>query len=103
MLLATTNYITGKELEILGIVKGNMILSRHLGTDIGQGFKQMVGGELKKFTDMMNQSREEATDRMVDEAKKMGADAIISVRYASSSVTQDAAEVIAYGTAVKYI
>ncbi len=103
MLLATTNYITGKEVEILGIVKGNMILSRHLGTDIGQGFKQMVGGELKKFTDMMNQSREEATERMVDEAKKMGADAIISVRYASSSVTQDAAEVIAYGTAVKYI
>ncbi len=103
MLLATTNYITGKNLEILGIVKGNMILSRHLGTDIGQGFKQMVGGELKKFTDMMNQSREEATDRMIEEAEKLGADAIVSVRYASSSVTQDAAEVIAYGTAVKYM
>ncbi len=103
MLLATTNYITGKNLEILGIVKGNMILSRHVGTDIGQGFKQMVGGELKKFTEMMNQSREEATDRMISEAKRLGADAIISVRYASSSVAQDAAEVIAYGTAVKYM
>ncbi len=103
MLLATTNYITGKEVEILGVVKGNMILSRHVGTDIGQGFKQMVGGELKKFTEMMNQSREEATQRMVAEAERMGADAIISMRYASSSVAQDAAEVIAYGTAVKFI
>ncbi|MCC8142189.1 MAG: YbjQ family protein [Lachnospiraceae bacterium] len=103
MILATTNYITGKNLEILGVVKGNMILSRHLGTDIGQGFKQMVGGELKKFTEMMNQSREDATNRMIKEAERMGADAIISMRYASSSVTQDAAEVIAYGTAVKFI
>ncbi len=103
MLLATTNYITGKEVEILGVVKGNMILSRHVGTDIGQGFKQLVGGELRKFTEMMNQSREEATERMIAEAEKMGADAIISMRYASSSVAQDAAEVIAYGTAVKFI
>ncbi len=103
MLITTTNYITGKNLEILGVVKGNMILSRHLGTDIGQGFKQMVGGELRKFTEMMNQSREEATDRMIDEAKRLGADAIVSMRYASSSVAQDAAEVIAYGTAVKYM
>ncbi len=103
MLLTTTNYITGKNLEILGIAKGNMILSRHLGTDIGQGFKQMVGGELRKFTEMMNESRQEATDRMVAEAERMGADAVVNVRYASSSVTQDAAEIIAYGTAVKYM
>ncbi len=103
MILATTNYITGKNLEILGVAKGNMILSRHVGTDIGQGFKQLVGGELKKFTEMMNQSREDATNRMIKEAERMGADAIISMRYASSSVTQDAAEVIAYGTAVKFI
>ncbi len=103
MILATTNYITGKNLEILGVVKGNMILSRHLGTDIGQSFKQVVGGELKKFTEMMNQSREDATNRMIKEAERLGADAIISMRYASSSVTQDAAEVIAYGTAVKFI
>ncbi len=103
MLLSTTECIPGRNYEVLGVVKGNMILSRHLGTDIGQGFKQMVGGELRKFTDMMNQSREEATDRMVQEAERMGADAVIMMRYASSSVTQDAAEVIAYGTAVKFV
>ncbi len=103
MLLCTTDNIEGKNLEMLGIVKGNMIMSRHVGTDISQSFKQLVGGELKKFTQMMNDSREEATKRMIEDAEKLGADAIVCVRYASSSVTQDAAEVIAYGTAVKYV
>ncbi len=103
MIISTTDYITGKDLEILGVVKGNMILSRHVGTDFTQSLKQLVGGELKKFTDMMNTSRQEATNRMIEEAEKLGADAVVCVRYASTSVIQDAAEVIAYGTAVKFI
>ncbi len=102
MLLVTTETITGKELEMLGLVKGSTIQTKNLGKDITQSFKTLVGGELKAYTEMMNAARALATKRMVEEAEALGADAVVNVRYASSAVMQGAAEVIAYGTAVKY-
>ena len=102
MFLVTTDYITGKELEMLGMVKGSTIQSKHIGKDIAQGFKTIVGGELKAYTEMMNEARALATKRMSDEAQSLQADAVVGIRYASSSVMQGAAEVIAYGTAVKF-
>ncbi len=103
MLLTTTENIPGRSYEILGIVKGNMIQTRNIGRDIGQGLKSMVGGELSTYTEMMNESRAVATKRMVEEAEKLGADAVVMMRYSTSTVMQGAAEIIAYGTAVKYI
>ena len=102
MLLTTTENIPGRSYEILGIVKGNMIQTRNIGRDIGQGLKSMVGGELSTYTEMMNESRAVATKRMVEEAEKLGADAVVMMRYSTSTVMQGAAEIIAYGTAVKY-
>ena len=102
MLLVTTETIAGKELEPLGLVKGSTIQSKNIGRDITQGLKTLVGGELKSYTDMMNQARQIATNRMIEEAQALGADAIVGVRYTSSSILQGAAEGMAYGTAAKY-
>jgi uncharacterized protein YbjQ (UPF0145 family) len=102
MILVNTDFITGKELETLTLVKGATIQSRNIGRDITQAFKTLVGGELKAYTEMMNESRAIATKRMVQEAEALGADAVINIRYASASVMQNAAEVMAYGTAVKF-
>ncbi len=102
MLLVNTDYISGKELETLGIVKGSIVQTKNFGKDFMAGSKTLVGGEVTEYTEMLNQARQIAVKRMVDEAKAIGADAIVNVRYASSSVMQGAAEVIAYGTAVKY-
>ena len=102
MLLVTTDYIAGKELEMLGMVKGSTIQTKHLGKDITQSFKTLVGGELTAYNEMMNDARALATKRMVQEAEAMGADAIVGVRYGSAAVMQAAAEVMAYGTAVKF-
>jgi uncharacterized protein YbjQ (UPF0145 family) len=103
MILVNTDYISGKELETLSIVKGSTIQSKHLGKDIVQSFKTLVGGELKAYNEMMNEARAIATKRMVAEAEELGADAIVNIRYASSAIMQGAAEVIAYGTAVKFV
>ena len=103
MILVNTDYITGKELEMLGLVRGSTIQSKNIGKDIAQSFKTIVGGELKAYTEMMNEARAVATERMVAEAEGIGADAVVNIRYASSSVMQGAAEVIAYGTAVRFI
>ena len=103
MILVNTDYITGKELEMLGLVRGSTIRSKNVVKDITQGLKTIVGGELKAYNDMMNEARAIATKRMVEEANQLGADAIVNIRYASSAVMQGAAEVIAYGTAVKFI
>ncbi len=102
MLIVNTEYISGKELEMLGLVKGSTIQTKNLGRDITQSLKTLVGGELTAYTEMMNDARALATKRMVEEAEAMDADAVVNVRYASSAVMQGAAEVIAYGTAVKY-
>ncbi len=102
MILVNTEYISGKELEMLGLVKGSTIQSKNIGKDITQSFKTLVGGELKAYTQMMNEARDTATQRMIQEAQELGADAIVNVRFASSAVMQGAAEVIAYGTAVRF-
>ena len=103
MILVNTDYISGKDLETLSIVKGSTIQSKHIGKDISASFKTLVGGELKAYNEMMNEARAIATKRMVAEAESLGADAIVNIRYASSAVLQGAAEVIAYGTAVKFV
>ncbi|MBP3301379.1 MAG: YbjQ family protein [Clostridia bacterium] len=103
MILVNTDYVSGKELETLSIVKGSTIQSKHIGKDIAQSFKSFVGGELKSYNEMMNEARALATKRMVEEAEALGADAVVNVRYASAAVMQGAAEVIVYGTAVKFL
>ena len=103
MILVNTDYISGKELETLSLVKGSTIQSKNIGKDIAQSFKTLVGGELKAYNEMMNEARALATKRMVAEAEELGADAVINIRYAASAVMQGAAEVIVYGTAVKFI
>jgi len=102
MILVNTDYISGKELETLGLVKGSTIQSKNLGKDITQAIKSLLGGELKAYNEMMNEARALATKRMAEEAEKMMADGVVNIRYASSSIMQNAAEVIAYGTAVKF-
>ena len=102
MLLVNIDYIPGKELEVLGLVKGTVVQSKNVGKDFMAGMKTLVGGEIKSYTDMLNEARATATARMVEEAQALGADAVINLRYASSAVMQGAAEVIAYGTAVRY-
>ena len=102
MQLYTTDFITGKNIETIGMVSGAMIQSKHMGKDIGSAFKTMVGGELKAYSEMLNESRQIATERMVEHARQLGADAIINIRFATSAVMQGAAEVLAYGTAVRF-
>ncbi len=102
MILVNTDYITGKELEMLGLVKGSTVQSKNVGKDIGASFKTLIGGEIQGYNDMMNEARAIATKRMVAEAENLNADAIVNIKYMSSSVMAGAAEVIAYGTAVKF-
>ena len=103
MTLVNTDYITGKELQTLGLVKGSTIQTKNVARDITQSFKTLVGGELKAYNEMMNNARALATKRMVQEAEALGADAVVNIRYTTSAVMQGAAEVMAYGTAVKYL
>ncbi len=102
MILVNTDYISGKEFEMLELVKGSTIQTKNVGRDITSTFKSLVGGELQSYNQMMNDARALATKRMVQEANDLGADAIVNVRYASSAVMAGAAEVIVYGTAVKF-
>ena len=102
MILVTTETINGKELKMLGLVKGSTIQTVNAIRDIGAGLKTLVGGELTKYNEMMNNARALATKRMVEEAAQLGADAIVCVRYSSASIMQSAAEIMAYGTAVRF-
>ena len=102
MIITTTETITGKELEMLGLVKGSTIQTVNMVRDLGAGLKTLVGGELTKYNEMMNNARALATKRMTEEAAAMGADAIVGVRYSSAAVMQGAAEIMVYGTAVKF-
>lgn len=102
MLITTTEFIPGKEVtEILGLVRGNTIRARHVGSDIAAGLKTLVGGEIKGYVKAMTEAREEALSRMLKEAESLHADAIIGVRFTTSSIMAGAAEILAYGTAVK--
>ncbi len=102
MILVNTDYITGKEFEMISIVKGSTIQTKNVGRDMMEGLKTLVGGELQSYNDMMNNARALATKRMVEEAEGLNADAIVNIRYASSAIMTGAAEVIVYGTAVKF-
>ncbi|MCA9731346.1 MAG: YbjQ family protein [Deferribacteres bacterium] len=102
MIIVTSESITGKEIvETLGLVKGNTIRARHIGRDITAALKNITGGEIEEYTKLMGEAREQAIDRMVENAENLGADAIIGVRFSTSYVMAQAAEVLAYGTAVK--
>ena len=103
MILTTTEHFPGREYEILGLVKGSTIQTVNAIRDIGAGLKTLVGGELTKYNEMMNDARALATKRMTQEAEDLEADAVIGMRYASSSIMQSAAEVMAYGTAIRFI
>ena len=103
MLIVTTDGINGKNLEMLGTVKGSTIQTVNALKDIGAGLKTLVGGELKNYNEMMMKARDIATERMVKEAEGLGADAVVCIRYSTSEIMQGSAEVIAYGTAVKYV
>ena len=102
MLIITTDNIPGKTLVPLGLVKGSTIQTVNAVRDIGAGLKTLIGGELTKYNEMMDKVREIATDRMTNEARRLGADAIVGVRFSSASIMQSAAEIMAYGTAVKF-
>ena len=101
MLLLNIDHVPGRDMEAIGLVKGTVVQSKNFGKDFMAGMKTLVGGEIKSYTDMLVEARQIATKRMVDEANTMGADAIVNIRFGSSAVMQGAAEVIAYGTAVK--
>ena len=102
MLIVTTDHIEGRKIkETLGLVKGNIIQAKHLGKDILAGFRQMIGGEIKEYTEMISEAREIALQRMIKKAEDMEADAVINVRFGTSMVMQGAAEILVYGTAVK--
>lgn len=103
MKLLNIDYIPGKEIEALGLVKGTTVQSKNLGKDFMSGMKTLVGGEITSYTEMINEARQIAIKRMVDEANALGADAVLNIRFGSSSVMQGAAEVVAYGTAVKIL
>ena len=102
MKLVNIDYLPGQEFEILGLVKGTVVQSKNFGKDFMAGMKTLVGGEITGYTEMLVEARQIATKRMVDEADALGADAVINVRFGSSAVMQGAAEVIAYGTAVRF-
>lgn len=103
ILITTTETISGKEIgTTLGLVKGNTIRARHIGSDIGAGLKSLVGGEIRGYVKAMQEAREEATNRMMQEAETLGADGVVSVRYATSQIMNGAAEILVYGTAVTF-
>lgn len=102
MKLLSIDYIPGQEFEALGMVKGAIVQTKHLGKDFMAGMKTLVGGEVAAYTEMLNEARQIAVKRMVDEAKQMDADAVVGVRYGSAQLMAGAAEVVAYGTAVKF-
>lgn len=102
MIISNTESIPGRRIvEFYGVVTGNTVRAKHVGRDIMAGLKNIVGGELKGYTELLQDSRKEATDRMVEQAQSMGANAVVNVRFATSSISQGAAELFAYGTAVK--
>jgi uncharacterized protein YbjQ (UPF0145 family) len=102
LMLSNIEEIPGKRIvEFYGVVTGNTVRAKHVGRDLMAGLKNLVGGELKGYTELLQDSREEATARMVEQASAMGANAVVNVRYATSSVAQGAAELFAYGTAVR--
>ena len=101
MLLLNIDYIPGREIEALSLVKGSVVQCKHFGKDFMAGMKTLVGGEVEGYTELMEEARKVATKRMVDDAERLGADAVVNIRFASASIMQGAAEITVYGTAVR--
>jgi uncharacterized protein YbjQ (UPF0145 family) len=101
MMLLTTDTFPGREVEALGLVRGSTVRAKHIGSDIVAGLRNIVGGEVKEYAALMAGAREQALDRMQAEAAKLGADAVIALRFETSTITQGASEILAYGTAVR--
>lgn len=101
MMLTTTDTVPGREFEVLGLVRGSTVRAKHIGSDIVAGLRNLVGGEVKEYAALMAGAREQALDRMKAEAEKLGADAVIALRFETSTITQGASEILAYGTAVR--
>lgn len=102
MIITTTDFVPGREIDkVIGLVSGNSIRVKHIGKDIVAGLKTIVGGEISEYTEMLSESRREALQRMMEDAQSVGADAVINIRYSTSAVMSGAAEMLAYGTAVK--
>jgi len=102
MLIVTSNDIPGKNFEALGLARGSIVRAKHIGRDIRAGFKSIVGGEIRDYTELMNEARDVAAARMIEHAKSLGADAIVAMRFETCSIMGGSSEVMAYGTAVKY-
>lgn len=102
MIIVNTDYISGKEIETIQLVKGSIVFSKNVFRDVFAGLKTIVGGEIKGYSEMMSEARQQATERMIQEATAIGADAIVNVRYSTSNLMASAAEIIAYGTAVRF-
>ena len=103
MIITTADILVGQQVQILGLVRGNIVTSKHIGRDIMAGFKNLAGGEIKSYTDMMNEGRAIAEQRMIEQAQQLGADAIVAMRYNSASGMEGTQEMLAYGTAVKFV
>ena len=103
MKLLSIDHVPGQQIEALGMVKGAVVQTKHFGKDFMAALKTLVGGEIVSYTEMLNEARAIATKRMVDEAENLGADAVVNIRYGSSAIMQGAAEIVAYGTAVKIV
>ena len=102
MLLLNIDYVPGRTIQALGLVKGSVVQAKNFGRDFMAAMKNLVGGELEDYTQLLSQARQIATKRMVDEAQELGADGVVNVRYASSSLMQGAAEITVYGTAFRF-
>lgn len=103
MLLTTIETLPNQKFQVLGLVRGSTVQCKNFGHDLMAGLKNLVGGEMSEYTELMDETRRIATERMIQEAERLAADAIIGVRYSSSEITQGAAEILAYGTAVQFL
>lgn len=103
MIVTTADIVPGQNVQILGLVRGNIVTSKNIGRDMMAGMKGIVGGEIKSYTEMTNEARQIAEDRMIAEAQALGADAVVAMRFGSSSIVQGTTEMLAYGTAVKFV
>ena len=102
MIVTSADVVPGQNVQVLGLVRGNIVTSRHIGRDMMAGMKELVGGEIKSYTEMTDQARQVAEDRMIEQAQRLGADAILAMRFDSGSIQPGTIEMIAYGTAVKF-
>ncbi len=103
MIVTSADVVPGQNVQVLGLVRGNIVISRHIGRDMMAGMKELVGGEIKSYTEMTDQARTVAEGRMIAEAERLGADAVVAMRFSSGSINPGTIEMLAYGTAVKFV